>query len=202
MHLLERLFMPLFLFDGGEGGGGGAEEPEPKKEPEKKPAEEPEPKKEPEKKPPWGEDENFDAERAWNKLQAQEADKAKIKERAEKAEAELKKRDDATKSDQEKLEERVGGAEKERDEAKADAARLRVALKKGLTETQARRLVGETEEELEKDADELLESFKDEEGAGGEAPRTPRERMRPGAAPSSEPEESDPKKLAGQVPRV
>lgn len=40
-----------------------------------------------------------------------------------------------------------------------EVLKLRVALKKGLTEVQARRLVGTNEEELEADADELVASF-------------------------------------------
>jgi hypothetical protein len=104
---------------------------------------------------------------------------------------------------QEKLEERAAQAEQKAEAATREAARLRIALKKGLTETQAKRLVGDTEEELEKDADELLKSFKDDEGGGddGGTRRTPKPRLRTGAAPSSEPDETDPEKLAEQVPR-
>jgi hypothetical protein len=81
--------------------------------------------------------------------------------------------------------------------------RLKVALKKGLTESQAKRLIGDTEEDLEKDADELLASFKDSTSDDGQGPsRRPRERLRPGAAPSAEAEETDPIKLAAKVPRM
>lgn len=57
----------------------------------------------------------------------------------------------------------------EGDLAKANATanetmKLRVALRKGLNETQAKRLVGSTEEELESDADALVQSF----GGSGE----------------------------------
>ncbi len=50
-------------------------------------------------------------------------------------------------------------ADKEIASLKADVARLQVALKKGLTEAQAKRLIGNTVEDLEKDADDLLASF-------------------------------------------
>lgn len=48
----------------------------------------------------------------------------------------------------------------------AEVLKLKVALDKGLTLVQAKRLVGETEEELQKDADELLASF----GSKGKEP--------------------------------
>lgn len=54
-------------------------------------------------------------------------------------------------------------AQKERDDAKSGAGleviKLRVALEKGLTARQAKRLQGTTEEEIEADADEILEDF-------------------------------------------
>jgi hypothetical protein len=99
--------------------------------------------------------------------------------------------------------------QKDRDKAKEEARkavdradRLEVAMEKGLSPLQAKRLVGETKEELEADADELFEDFKTEDEPG-QAPRSrPKERLRPGAAPSAEPEETDPIKLAAQVPRM
>ncbi len=45
-----------------------------------------------------------------------------------------------------------------------ETLKLRVAIRKGLNETQAKRLVGSTEEELESDADALVQSF----GGSGE----------------------------------
>jgi hypothetical protein len=115
--------------------------------------------------------------------------------------AKLKKFEDADKTDGEKLHERLSTAEKDAASNRQDAARLRVALKKGLTETQAKRLVGESEEDLEADADALLDSFKSDDDEGEKPARRPKERLRPGAAPSSEPEETDPAKLAASVPR-
>lgn len=185
---------------------GGEETEEEKAAREKREAEEAEAKKKAEeeakKKPPWGDDENFDAERAWKLIQDLRGDVAKVKSENEELRTWKQKREDADKTDDEKREERATKAEKEAAENARDAARLRVALKKGLTETQAKRLVGDSEEDLEKDADELLASFKqEEEESGGGTTRRPKERLRPGAAPSSEPEETDPRKLADQVPQ-
>lgn len=106
------------------------------------------------------------------------------------------------KSEQERLAEARRSVEDRAAAAERESARLRVALKKGLTEAQARRLVGDSEEDLEADADELLASFAP---TGSESdtdlPRRPRERLRPGARATAEPEETDPAKLAEAVPR-
>lgn len=173
--------------------------PEPKPDPTPKP--DPEKKDPPEAKPPWGSDEEFDPAKAWKLIQDVRDDAKKAKAEREELRGKVKTHEDATKSDQQKLEERATRAESKAAAAETDAARLRVALRKGLTETQAKRLVGDNEEELEKDADELLESFRSENGGGDDKSRRPKERLRPGAAPSAETEETDPAKLAGQVPR-
>lgn len=55
--------------------------------------------------------------------------------------------------------EREAAAEKRAAEADAKALRLEVAFEKGLTPAQAKRLVGSSREELEADADDILEHF-------------------------------------------
>lgn len=151
-------------------------------------------------KPPWGDEKDFDPERAWKLIQDTRADREKIKTDRDVLSAKEKERTDAAKTEQEKAAERTAAAEETAKSATSEAARLRVALKKGLTESQAKRLIGDTEEDLENDADELLASFKTEDG-GQEPRRTPRERLRPGAAPGADLEETDPAKLAASVPR-
>lgn len=65
-------------------------------------------------------------------------------------------------------------------ETSIETLKLRVALRKGLTEHQAKRLVGKDEAELETDADELVESFggtgknDDPENGGDVVRRQPR----------------------------
>jgi hypothetical protein len=118
----------------------------------------------------------------------------------------LQELDDKDKSESDRLTDRAAIAEKKAADAEKEAARLRVGLRKGLTETQAKRLVGETEEELEADAKELLASFQppanDEDKGKGDMPSgRPKERVRSGAAPNEEPDETDPAKLAAKVPR-
>lgn len=133
----------------------------------------------------------------------------------EDAEAKVKEYEDAQKSDSEKLTEKATTAEDRAKQAEAKAVRLEIAIDKGLTGKQARafakRLVGDTQEELEEDADELLASFKpntsdeepQEESEEGkpEVKRRPTEKTkRTGATSRKEPEEMDPDKLAEAIP--
>ena len=62
----------------------------------------------------------------------------------------------ASKTEIQKEREARESAERERDSLLLDGLRTKVALAKGLTASQAKRLVGTTKEELEADADELL----------------------------------------------
>ncbi|MEO3974366.1 hypothetical protein [Streptomyces sp. CAU 1734] len=87
-------------------------------------------------------------------------------ERLRAADAELATRKAAELSDTERVQAEKDAAdaaritaERERDEALASALRITVAAEKGLTPAQARRLQGSTREELEADADELLNDF-------------------------------------------
>lgn len=119
---------------------------------------------------------------------------------------------DESKSELERLAERVAASERRAEEAELKALRADVAASKGLTPAQAKRLHGSTLEELEEDADELLAAFKPatgDEGDGdgddkdGDRPSgRPQERLRGGSSNSdAEPEETDPAKIAAQIPR-
>lgn len=140
-----------------------------------------------------------------------EAENKRLKDEAADRE---QKREDADKADQTELEKVQAKLEELQGKLTAqerDAVRARVALRKGLSESQAKRLQGETEEELETDADDLLENFKpagDDGNEGKPKPRAnnerPRENLRPGSKPESEPlkpEDLDPIKLAEAVTR-
>lgn len=113
-----------------------------------------------------------------------------------------KELEDASKSDVEKATENLAAAEKRAQEAELRAARAEVAAAKGLTPAQAKRLVGTTQEELEADADELLEVL----GKPATAPVAgrPKENLRGGGDPTDDAglEETDPAKLAASVPRA
>ena len=90
--------------------------------------------------------------------------KAREQEARAKANAEaatkLQQLEDRDKTEAQRLTERAEAAEKRAAEIEGRAIRLEVAAEKGLTPAQAQRLVGETREQLEADADALLEMFK------------------------------------------
>lgn len=73
----------------------------------------------------------------------------------EDAAAELAKLQEADKSEIEKLNDKANREAEARKRAEAELVRLRVAVRHGLNEDEARRLIGETEEELDADAEEL-----------------------------------------------
>lgn len=106
--------------------------------------------------------------------------------------------------------EKLTASEERTKKAERESLISRIALRKGLSETQAKRLVGETEEELEADADELLETFKSEEseeeesnGTGKRRQRLPKENLRvrstktgaAGSVKDAEPTKDDVKKI-------
>ena len=126
-----------------------------------------------------------------------EDDIEKVREDRDKWKREARKWEDRAKQNSEKAkkydeieaknktaEERLADLEKKGSESSTELLRLRVGMRKGLTEAQIKRLVGKTEEELEADADELLETFtpkgKEDEGNGDgkERQRRPSERLR------------------------
>lgn len=164
------------------------------------------------------EDTGFDRSRAEEKIRKANAEAANLRKRLKDLEplaAKAKELEDSGKSDLERLTSEAQGHASRAEKAEAELMRLRVAMRKGLTETQAKRLVGASEDELEEDADDLLASFKPAEPEkkddepepeperGSDPRRRPQERLRPGAVPAAdlEPEETDPRKLAAMVPR-
>lgn len=125
----------------------------------------------------------------------------KANKEAETLRLKLKEFEDRDKTEADKLAERLANAE-----ARAlQADRLEIALEKGLSRSQAKRLVGATREELEADADELLEDLgprvdpaadKSIPPPGGK----PREQLKPGSGdPDAPVEETDIKKLGARM---
>ena len=122
----------------------------------------------------------------------------------------LKAEGDTSKTELEKINERLAAAEKRAEAAEIEGRRFQVAAAKKLTPAQAKRLQGTTLEELEADADDLIEAFTppdtgDSKDGDDTEPKTtgggkPKERLRPGADTSAEPEgEDDPRKLADAI---
>jgi len=152
----------------------------------------------------------FDRQKAEAKISKVNSEAANLRRRLKELEPLAKKAkelEDEQKSESEKSTEARTKAEKAAADATQEAARLRVALNKGLTEVQAKRLIGETQEELEADADELLASFEkkdddksDKESQEGKKSETPKGGERTGATGDTDGEETDPRKLAARLP--
>lgn len=92
-------------------------------------------------------------------LDAERREKRAAEKRAAELEARLKEFEDRDKTEIERLSERAEAAEKAAAALELRAVRLEVAAEQGLSPAQAKRLVGETREELEADAKELLATF-------------------------------------------
>lgn len=122
---------------------------------------------------------------------------AKLKE-LEPAAKRLQELEDEQKSEQEKLTEKLSATEKRAAEAELRAARLEVATDKGLPLSSVKFLTGETQEELSASADELIALMGTNEQEPAAPSRRPQERLRPGASPDAEPEQS-PKEIAASL---
>lgn len=168
----------------------------------------PDPSDDPEDKPDTGGDDKPDHKAEAEKWKAlARKHEANAKKNAADAKK-LKELEDADKTESEKAADRAAAAEKRAAEAESRALRLEVAAEKGLTPSQAKRLVGTSREELESDADELIETFgkstSDDNGKKPPAPDgKPKESLKPGGSDPTddEPDETDPRKLAETVPR-
>jgi hypothetical protein len=123
--------------------------------------------------------------------------------------AEKQKLEDEKKSAEQKLLDRIAAleeaakkTEKDLTESQLESLRLRVAQAKGLSESQANRLQGSTKEELEADADDLIETFggkKDDQKEELSATfGRPKEKLTPGAS-NEDDETVDYKKIADDI---
>lgn len=92
-------------------------------------------------------------------LEAERREKRAAEKRAKELEARLREFEDRDKTEAQKLAERAEAAEAALAALESNALRSEVALEKGLTPSQAKRLIGSTREELEADADELLKDI-------------------------------------------
>lgn len=122
--------------------------------------------------------------------------------------AEMRKASDSSKSEMDKVREQIAGLEERAQKAEREALVAKVAQAKKLPTALAGRLTGATQEELEADADELIDALgidtsetdKNDDGKPSHS-RRPQERLKPGASPDTDPVETDPIKLAEQIPR-
>lgn len=142
-------------------------------------------------------EEEFDKERALATIRKQRESEAAAKKRAQELEARLKEFEDRDKTEAQKLAEAREAAAREAEEAKAEVLRLRAAIKYGLDEEDLDLLGVGDEETIERRAKRLAERS----APPPDSSSRPRERLKPGTVPVVEPEETDPAKLAAQVPR-
>ncbi|HLR84801.1 MAG TPA: hypothetical protein VK059_07605 [Nocardioidaceae bacterium] len=159
-----------------------------------------EPQQKSEPTPPWGSDEEFNPEKAWKLIQNLRGDNDKLKTDRDEFKSKVDEAEQAKMTDQQRL-------EKERDEAKQNAesstvelARMKAALKHGLDEDDLEFISGKTAEEIEASAAKFKDRYKP---TGGKTPPSnrPKEQLRGGSEPASEPDETDPRKLAASIPR-
>lgn len=127
--------------------------------------------------------------------------------------AQLKKYQDKDKTETERLTEARDEAATRAAKAQESFQALSVAMDRAPAHATlkhvrmvAKRIRGETEDELEADADELFEMLapapkEKDEPAPRKVAGKPRERLRGGGDPEEEPEESDPRKLADMIRR-
>lgn len=104
--------------------------------------------------------------------------------------AEFDKAQEASKTEVQRAIERAEKAEAALASVQSSSLRAEVALAKGLTPTQAKRLVGSTREELEADADELIKDL----GKKPDGPRAPQQKTKQ-TEPKDDPEREFARKL-------
>lgn len=158
-----------------------------------------------------GQDDDRDAEqlgdagkRALDRMKT--ARKAAEKEAAE-LKARLKKYEDEGKSELQRLQEERDQLRESSTKAISEARALRVAMDAAPEHATlahvravAKRVRGEDDDELHTDAEELFELLAPK--AAAKTPGRPKERLKGGTAdPDEELEETDPRKLASQIPR-
>lgn len=122
--------------------------------------------------------------------------------------AALKKYEDANKSESERLQEALSQHQSRAEKAEAALRRREIAEQRApehATVAQikavAKRLSGDSEDDLEADADELFALLAPAPEPKAKTPSRPKERLRGGGDPDEEPEETDPRKLAALIPR-
>lgn len=203
MTLFERLLFMPFLFDADNGGGGGDGGDDPA------PAGDDDPDKGGDDPAADRDDEidvdadDFDLDRAKAAIKKKNQEAASLRKRLKDAEPVLeaaRQAEEDAKDEKTKLTEAKDEAAQEAAEAKAEVTRLKMAIKYGLDEEDLDLLGTGDEEAIENRAKRLADLGKGQEPENNNG-RTPRERLRPGAVPSSEPEETNPDKAAEKVPR-
>ena len=112
----------------------------------------------------------------------------------------LQEIEDKDKSETDRLREKVASLEADNAKLTTESIRAEVAMAKGLTAAQAKRLAGSTREELEADADEILEMFPAQAGATPPPSDKPRPDLKGGTDPTED-SDVDIKAIVDSIPR-
>lgn len=135
-------------------------------------------------------------------LEAERKARREAEKQLKELQAKVAEFEDRDKTETERVSAKLADAEKRAAEAEMRALRLEVAQDKGLTAAQAKRLVGSTREELEADADELLETFAP---ASKEEPEVPAGKptvdLKPGSGDPTVDPEPDIRAVVADIPR-
>lgn len=122
--------------------------------------------------------------------------------------AKLKQYEDANMSESQRLQEERDSHRTRAERAEANLKRREIAEARAPEHATtahiravAKRLAGESDDELESDADELFALLVPEPKAAAKTPSRPKERLKGGSEPDEEPDVTDPRKLAALIPR-
>jgi hypothetical protein len=156
--------------------------------------------------PPWGSAENFDAGKAWSLIEGLRADKERLSARpalTEQQQTQLNEYNalvEASKTEAQRTQEALAATQRERDDAAAEALRLRIAVRHGITEDDFDLLGSGTPEQVEARAQKI--AAKNAAAAQALTPptvvvppvptaRRPAEQLPGGATPSPDPVQAD-----------
>lgn len=120
----------------------------------------------------------------------------------------LKQYEDKDKTETQRLQEAAEDAKTRAATAESNARKFRTAIDRAPEgaslahiKAVAKRLSGDTDEEMESDADELFALFAPEKDTKKAPPGKPKESLGGGGNPDDEPDEMDPRKLADAIGR-
>lgn len=142
-------------------------------------------------------------------IEAMKRERNAARKEAAEARAKAKQYEDANKTESERLQEALVTHQSRAEKAEAALKRREIAELRApehATVAQikavAKRLAGESDDDLEADADELFALLAPAPApVPARTPSRPKEQLRGGGDPNEEPEETDPRKLAAAIPR-
>ncbi len=133
---------------------------------------------------PWErEGEQFDPQRAWNLVQALRSERDQLRQEREAATARVQEFEQRDLTEQQRIQQRAEQAEREREDARTEALRLRMAVRHGLREEDFDLLGTGDEATLAARAQRIAALYQQQTPPPNPAQR-PVEQLRPGATPN------------------